>query len=87
MGFLQGQRDLPNDAEGDGQIGRPLAGEVFAQVAAIHEFEGHVAEAVAFAGTVNLHDVRMVERGDGLGFGLEALHGGRRCRRDPCGAA
>ena len=74
-GPLQGGGHLAHDAQGQQHLGRPFLVQVFAQVAALDVFQGHVVQAVRLADGVDLHDVGVRGAGDGLGLGLEALAG------------
>ena len=72
-GPLQGGGRLSHDAQGEEQFRRPFFGDELAEIAALDVFEGHVGEAVDVADGVDLNDVGVVDLGDGLGLGLEAL--------------
>ncbi len=76
VGVLEREGDLPDHAEGDGQVRRPLAREVVAEVPPLDVFEDHVSLAVVLAELVDVDDVRVVQFRDGLGLGLEPLQGG-----------
>ena len=56
------------------------AGELLRQAAAVDELQGEEGPAVVLADLVDLHDVGVLQAGDGLGLGAEAGQFARRRR-------
>src|SRR6516165_7940651 len=71
MRRFKGLRDLPGDVERLIDWNRP-ASDALVQTLAVDEFEHEELRAVDLFEAVDLRDVRMVERGEHLGFTVEA---------------
>jgi hypothetical protein len=71
MRRFQRFRELPGDDEGLIDRDRPTR-NALVQALSIHQFEHKEVRAVGFIKTINLCDVRMVQRGKDLRFALEA---------------
>ncbi len=67
---------LTHDAQDQQHLRRSFFHQVFAQVASLDVFEGHVRHAVGLADGEDLDDVGVGGLGDGGGFVLEARQGG-----------
>ena len=63
--------DLPHDDEGNSQFRWAFLVEIIFEIGAFNILEGHVAEALLVADSVNLHDVWMRKLSDGLGFSFK----------------
>ena len=58
------------------QFGRPanglrLAIDLVRQAGAVNEFQGEIRQIVLFADIIDLHDMRMLQPGNGFGFRVE----------------
>ncbi|HKI35726.1 MAG TPA: hypothetical protein VKA46_27975 [Gemmataceae bacterium] len=61
------------------------AGELLVQGPAVAEFQGEIGQSIEIADFVDLHDVGVLQAGDGLGLGAEApqvVGGGVDTRQD-----
>ena len=89
VGELQGLANGRDDGQRLSGVKRPRLHRL-PQIHPIHEFHEQVEEATRLPEIVNGHDVRMVQRGERLGFAGEALGerriadalGGQELQRD-----